>query len=301
MTNAAHLAEHSLAELRETPAEKRAWDTARLLSDLAAVEAEMTRYVTTNHDVLGRGASVQEQAFVPSELPPEQARLIMGLARQAASTQPGDAAARLHEALMPLATTPLGEVVADAATTLTTAAQALDKPVPKVACVGDTMRLDADVALALRNALGHMLLNSLDHGIESPEQRVAKGKQEAGLIQVSVAGDAPNACLILQDDGRGLNMPALRQRAKALHGNEADAQDPLNVASTIFKPGISTAAGLTQVSGRGVGMDAAKEFLRSVGGDVNVRLTDAPSEIDLDGFAHFELVINLPSRSLAEA
>jgi chemotaxis protein histidine kinase CheA len=142
----------------------------------------------------------------------------------------------------------------------------------------------------LQSAFVHVLRNALDHGIEAPEQRLAAGKRREGKITLSVARGAAGVRLLFWDDGRGL--PLDRLRAQAENPSVSDQE----IAESIFEFGVSTAAQLSSVSGRGVGMDAVRALLREHGGDVSVEFTGAPRE----GYRPFRLVFLLPSSAVAD-
>jgi chemotaxis protein histidine kinase CheA len=131
----------------------------------------------------------------------------------------------------------------------------------------------------------HVFQNALDHGLETADQRLAQQKPARGTLRVRVQQGARGTALRIADDGRGLNLSALRARAGV--SAEPDEQ----TAQRIFDAGISTAAHVTQVSGRGVGLDAVRALLRGLGGDVSIALGAALEP----GFRAFELSLELPA------
>ena len=119
--------------------------------------------------------------------------------------------------------------------------------------------------------LEHMIRNSIDHGIESSEDRIQLGKPEVGVISVGFVREGGDILLMLADDGRGLNIDAIRQRAleRGLMTPEAALGDQ-DVIQFIFHSGFSTSQQVTQVSGRGVGMDVVNSQVRELGGSVQI-------------------------------
>jgi len=123
--------------------------------------------------------------------------------------------------------------------------------------------------------LEHMLRNAVDHGLETPEQRVAAGKKDTGRITIHLAREGGEVVLRLTDDGKGINLEGVKKRAieRGLMKTDAPLTDK-EVMQFIFKPGFSTAEKVTQISGRGVGMDVVHSEIKQLGG--NVKLHSAP-------------------------
>ncbi|MFT6420178.1 MAG: chemosensory pili system protein ChpA (sensor histidine kinase/response regulator), partial [Porticoccus sp.] len=131
--------------------------------------------------------------------------------------------------------------------------------------------MDRSVMEQMLAPLEHMIRNSIDHGIESAADRLAAGKPETGVISVGLAREAGDILLLLSDDGRGLNVEAIRHRAieQGLIPEDSPLGDQ-DVIEFIFQPGFSTSNKVTQVSGRGVGMDVVNSQVRELGGSVQV-------------------------------
>ena len=120
--------------------------------------------------------------------------------------------------------------------------------------------------------LEHMLRNAIDHGIEdSTKEREEKGKPAAGNLELAIARDGADILLELKDDGRGINLNAIRQ--KAIEKNLINAKDQLTqqeTAELILEPGFTTASSITQISGRGVGLDIVNTEIRQLGGSIHI-------------------------------
>lgn len=141
--------------------------------------------------------------------------------------------------------------------------------------VGAEGEMDRTVLDRMVPPLEHMLRNAVDHGIEMPDERVAKGKKEQGRITIHLAREGGEVVLRLTDDGKGIALDKVKARAIERGLMKADA--PLSdkeVLQFIFKPGFSTAEKVTQISGRGVGMDVVHSEIKQLGG--NVKLHSAP-------------------------
>jgi two-component system, chemotaxis family, sensor kinase CheA len=138
---------------------------------------------------------------------------------------------------------------------------------------GADTELDRQLIEVLRDPLTHLIRNCADHGIETPDERLAAGKPEFGEIRVAASHEAGQITIDISDDGRGLNMD--RIKAKALASGMATEQtlgamSDEEIMRFIFEPGFSTAAKVTGVSGRGVGMDVVRSNIESIGGSVSL-------------------------------
>jgi two-component system chemotaxis sensor kinase CheA len=146
----------------------------------------------------------------------------------------------------------------------------LDKKVDLQLSGSDT-ELDRTVVDALGDPLVHLVRNSLDHGLESPEAREAAGKPATGTLEISARHAGGNVVITVRDDGRGID-PAVVARKAAERGLiSADAVDSVDLQRAVellFTPGFSTAEVMSDVSGRGVGMDAVRTTIRELGGEV---------------------------------
>lgn len=134
---------------------------------------------------------------------------------------------------------------------------------------GDT-ELDKGLTEKLVDPLTHLVRNSIDHGIESAEMRRERGKDPVGKVTLRAAQQGGNIVISISDDGGGLNRE--RILAKALENNIAISENPKDeeVWQLIFAPGFSTAAAVTDISGRGVGMDVVKRNVQSLGGRIHI-------------------------------
>lgn len=138
---------------------------------------------------------------------------------------------------------------------------------------GEDTELDRQVMELIRDPLTHMIRNAADHGLETPDRRRAAGKAETGRITLSARHEGGAILIEMADDGRGL--PAARIRAKALDVGlitpaQAAAMSDAEARQLIFLPGFSTAASVTAVSGRGVGMDVVRTNIEAIGGAVEL-------------------------------
>ncbi|MCC6297084.1 MAG: Hpt domain-containing protein, partial [Pseudomonadales bacterium] len=129
--------------------------------------------------------------------------------------------------------------------------------------------LDRTVLERVVPSLEHLIRNAIDHGIEAPQDRERAGKPATGQVTITFAREAGDVVIKVADDGRGLDLDAIRNKALALGLLGADAPgDDRALAQLIFHPGFSTAADLSRISGRGIGMDVVDSELRQLGGSV---------------------------------
>jgi two-component system chemotaxis sensor kinase CheA len=139
------------------------------------------------------------------------------------------------------------------------------------------IELDRSILDRLSDPLVHLFRNAVDHGIEMPELRLAAGKSETGHIVVDARREKDRIRIVVHDDGAGIDLEALRTRAVdagIVVSDLAEDLPPEEVASFIFAPGLSTAAAVSDISGRGVGMDAVRATIESLGG--HIELTTEP-------------------------
>ncbi|EAR60758.1 chemotaxis protein CheA [Neptuniibacter caesariensis] len=137
---------------------------------------------------------------------------------------------------------------------------------------GEQTEIDKTVMEKIGDPMVHLIRNSLDHGLESPEERVAAGKPETGKVQLDAYHQGGFIIIDIIDDGRGLNTEKIYQKAleKGLVTTDQNLSDS-EINELIFKPGFSTAEAVSDLSGRGVGMDVVRRNIESLGGHVRVK------------------------------
>lgn len=301
LTNAVHEAEQAYDRLRKD--EDAVWDAAALLAQLDAVETLVNEYAKINDHTLGRKGPGR-RGSVEKFLMVDRAQLAASLQQlqqvDADSLESLRAAVKDAERTLRLVGT---ESVQDALSGLIdglpSLARELGKAAPRLVIDDAGLRIKSQLSGLLRNLFSHLLRNAVDHGLEPAGERQAAGKPTEGLIELRLQRDAQQLQLRLRDDGRGLALQRIRQRAVERGLVAADrVLSDAEAAELIFEPGFSTAEQVTEVSGRGVGMDAVRDFLRREGGSIQVRL-DGGSE----GAAYrpAELVIQLPAAAAVSA
>ena len=142
----------------------------------------------------------------------------------------------------------------------------------KLETIGEATEIDKTVIEQLSDPLTHMIRNSADHGIESPEARLAAGKPETGTIRLSAEQAGGNILIVVEDDGAGINRERVLKlaRDKGIVAPDLTPTDE-QIDQLIFAPGFSTAEAVSDISGRGVGMDVVLSNIKKIGGSVHVR------------------------------
>jgi two-component system chemotaxis sensor kinase CheA len=137
---------------------------------------------------------------------------------------------------------------------------------------GEETELDKTVIESIGDPLTHLVRNSADHGLETPEERLDNNKPELGTIRLNAFHEGGSICITVEDDGRGLNRDKILAKAvkQGLIGENDKLTDD-QIWPLIFKPGFSTAEKITDVSGRGVGMDVVKRNIEGLGGTVTIK------------------------------
>lgn len=138
---------------------------------------------------------------------------------------------------------------------------------------GEETELDKSIVEEIGDPLVHIIRNSADHGVEKPDVRVAAGKTEMGTVELKAYNEGNSIIIEITDDGKGLDPDVLKAKAVekgVISEKEADTMSDKESYSLIFKPGFSTAAAVTSVSGRGVGMDVVKTNIDKLGGNVDI-------------------------------
>ncbi len=147
---------------------------------------------------------------------------------------------------------------------------------------GEETELDKSIIEEIGDPLMHMIRNSVDHGIESPEERIAKGKPEVGTIELKAYNEGNQIVIEIADDGNGMDPEQLKQKALEkglISEKEADMMSDKEAFMLIFKAGFSTAAKITNVSGRGVGMDVVKTNVEKLNGIIEVDSTPSKGSV----------------------
>lgn len=171
-------------------------------------------------------------------------------------------------------------------------AMELHKPCPGVDISNGNFVIHGDIGNMIVDSFTHLIRNCLDHGLEPPQERLDLGKKREGLIKIwtQFSDDGSSGSILLEDDGRGLNLKKLKEVSGA-----PDSASDESLAEVIFQSGVSTASQVTSISGRGIGMNAVRETLRDVGGDIKIEFTGPKRST---GHRAFRFNLVLPAKYL---
>jgi chemotaxis protein histidine kinase CheA/DNA-binding NarL/FixJ family response regulator len=225
---------------------------------------EMDRY---NH--------VQTLSRFVAELVSDEAELVRGardelLGGTLALREQQQALKEQHHELLGARLVPFRQIVSRLKRTVSQTAAALQRRV-RLEVQGEAAMLDSEVLERLTEPLLHLLRNAVDHGIEPAEERLLLGKPEEGVIRLQVRRDGQTVQLRCSDDGRGIDLASVLAKASQLGLLAADAEPPADeVMRLILLPGFSTRNTVTEVSGRGVGLDVVAERVRAMKGRVDI-------------------------------
>lgn len=179
----------------------------------------------------------------------------------------------LHESVMKVRMMPIETVTQKFPKMIRDLSKKLDKQM-KLTITGEDTELDRTVIDEIGDPLMHLLRNSADHGLENAELRAERGKDPVGSITLNAFQDGNNVVIEVGDDGNGIDIEKVRDRALE-KGNitqeQADTMTDQEIIGLLFRPSFSTAKQVTDVSGRGVGLDVVKTKIESLGGDIEVK------------------------------
>ena len=175
----------------------------------------------------------------------------------------------LQEAVMSIRMIPMSMVFNRFPRMLRDLASKLGKKVELVT-LGESTELDKGMVEKITDPLTHLVRNSCDHGIELPAERVARGKPETGTLTLVASHQGGSIVIEVRDDGKGLNRNKLISKAREKGIDAPDSMTDNEVWNLIFAPGFSTADVVTDISGRGVGMDVVKKNITALGGTVDI-------------------------------
>jgi chemosensory pili system protein ChpA (sensor histidine kinase/response regulator) len=177
----------------------------------------------------------------------------------------------LQEGLMDSRTVPFSRITPRLQRIVRQTATELGKSV-ELRILNDEGEIDRNILERITSPLEHMLRNAVDHGIEKSQERIESGKSRTGLITLEVLREGGEIVINLIDDGRGINVNAVRQKAieQGLISAKDTSLKTLDIMQYIFNAGLSTAKSVSQISGRGVGMDVVQSEVKQLGGVVTV-------------------------------
>jgi signal transduction histidine kinase/PAS domain-containing protein len=295
LTNTVHAAEQTYDDLRKGHATE--WEPTAMLGQLDQVRGLLDEYAKINDTKLGRKGpgrrgNVEKFLMVDKHQVNHTLEVIQGVDMD---DVPAMRAALLETQtlLRRIGTERLPELLASVTESLPSLSRELGKEPPVVTLHDHGVLVRNQIGGLLKNLFMHLLRNAVDHGIEAPAARVAIGKPAVGRIDLDVNITGDELVMVLRDDGQGMALERIRRIAAERGLVEASASlSDEETAQLVFLPGFSTAEVVTEVSGRGVGMDAVKGFLEREGGRVSVHFLGPRTA---SGHRPFEFLITLPA------
>ncbi len=261
------------------------WDKAQLLSELDEVETALAEYAHVYRKVLGRGedSGRRQDGFWMNSSAMQQIHEFVDTSQMA----------KLKVFLEKLQSKTVQQALVDIISSLSSIANQLDKEAPDVTVEAEGVAIKSAGYALMSDVFAHVLRNSVDHGLELPEERLGLGKPEQGKIDIHASVNDAMLDISVKDDGRGINLDALFKKGVELgRWQDGDSPSREDIAELIFASGVSTKEAVTSISGRGVGMDAVKQFLVEKGGKVTIKLDEGGDQTS--SFAPFALVVSLP-------
>ena len=298
LTNIVHEAEQAYDELRKNGS--AIFDKRALLDQLQGVLQSIDEYAAINEHKLGRKGpgrrgSAEKYVMVQRE---QVEQMLAGLEHinlhDAHVATLVSALQQVKQDLRLIGTERIETILDGVFDSLPSLAGELGKEAPKIKLNDNGVQIRNQLSDLLRNVFMHLYRNSMDHGIETAAERLSHGKPAAGTIQLDLAVRGERLELRLKDDGKGLALGYIRGKAieRGLLAENAEVSDE-DIAKLIFAAGFSTAKAVTEVSGRGVGMDAVQDFVKREGGEIRLELIDTHAGAP---YRAFETIIFLPGK-----
>lgn len=275
------------------------WNRQDLLEDLGRVDGVLAEYEKIYYSVLGRESTVSardQNGFWADSTAIATIRSCIDEAKREAPNMLQKTFQPVQQLLDRALSSSLSDILADIISSLPSIAIQLRKEEPTVSIEDNHIRIKAEFHELMTNVFAHILRNCVDHGIETPDIRSVKGKKPSGTIHIRCQTEKNHLAIHIQDDGQGINIEKLLSKGIELgRWNAEEKPTDDKIAELIFNSGVSTKEHVSDVSGRGVGMNAVKQFLTQQGGDIQLRLTpQTSSATEPCKTRPFELIIQLP-------
>ena len=282
LINNLHQAEAYCAQLRE---DLSSWDQTKLLNDYENVQKALSRYLEVSHEKLG----YKEHSGKVVDTTSLRECLLMIESLPVELTDPYQKAIKNMRQLY---YTRSDHVFSEIFAQTKTLAKDLNKEQPRIKIQGPVVGLTDEGITLLKNTFTHLVRNSMDHGLESAEERKSQGKDAAGTLFLTLGTNSDGLSLSFRDDGGGLRLKKLKEIGVSRNLIPESTNDPQTISQLIFHSGFSTASSVTDISGRGVGMDAVRSYIEQSGGNMQINFLHQVNP--LDERAAVEFVMQLP-------
>jgi len=298
ITDVVHEVESTYDDLRKN--EDVQWNKSQLLDELSGAEEIIGKYSYVFKEKLGRDGEAQSGISLDPQRVSNWLENIKALTQDSLDPSVKGVVSEAYNMLMTMEAQPLDAVISDVMASANSLAAQLGKGKPNIDIDNAGILIKSEAYSTLNNIFMHVFRNAMDHGIEGIDERKEKGKLESGTISLNTTKDDDGANLAVRDDGRGIAISRIYKMAieKGIYQDSDPKPSATEIANLIFSSGFSTADEVTDVSGRGVGMDAVKGFLEKEGGSINVILDDGDEN---DDFRSFTTNIRIPDKFYQEA
>lgn len=292
VTDIVHEVESTYDDLRKN--EDVLWDQKQLLEELSGAEDIIAKYAYVFREKLGRDGEAESGISLDPARVSSWLENIKSLTQQTLDDNVKGVVSEAYSMLMSMEAKPLDGVISDVIESANSLAEQLGKGKPNIEIDNAGIFVKSEAHSTLNNIFMHVFRNAMDHGIEGIDERLEKGKSESGTISLDVSYIDDLANLAVRDDGRGIAISRIYKMAieKGIYAESDPKPSASEIANLIFSSGFSTADEVTDVSGRGVGMDAVKGFLEREGGSIEVILDDGDENAD---FRSFTTNIRIPA------
>ncbi|MBF0350084.1 MAG: Hpt domain-containing protein [SAR324 cluster bacterium] len=289
VTHMIHETEQEYDELRKHPEQE--WNRESLLEKIRVAHGLIQDYARLNDEKLGRKSGEDSVELMVREQDIARVNQTLENLDRGNPQQVETAIRSVRSFLSRIMAISLKRILQSGIRSLESLARELEKATPDVVILDHDLVLRKQAGALLQNVFMHLLRNSMDHGIESPEERTALGKPRTGTIRIEMRRNQDHLEIVCQDDGRGLALEKIWN--KAVENGLVVSHQQLSlqsVADLVFLSGLSTQKTVTEISGRGVGMDAVRKFLKEHHGDIRIQLlSDTPAP-----YIPFQFVLSLP-------
>lgn len=280
----------------DAPAEAAAIDEAPVAEEIVAIASMVATAPTADSPAARSTAKAEESVRVPAgrldalmdrvgELVIAQSRLSQcanrgqDLVLRSVSEEIERLAGELRDTMMVMRMVPVGSLFSRFRRLIHDLARDTGKTI-EFDTAGEATEVDKTVIERLFDPMVHLVRNSCDHGLETPDDRIAAGKPAAGSVKLAAHQAGGEVVITIRDDGRGINRARVRAKAEANGLIQPDqALSDHDLLQMIFAPGFSTAATVTSLSGRGVGMDVVKRTIEGLRGSIDVQSTEGEGSL----------------------
>ncbi len=286
-----HEVEQSYALLLKDP--DLLWNQQKLEEDVSRAQEILEYYRRVSEQKLGRTIGKSSMVAIDREFLVQHTQMLKKMETERVGTDFNEALSEAMSRFEELAFQDSFAILQEISSPAAKIANDLGKAPPRIHIDGLHCGMSFQAQQLLRKVFIHILRNALDHGIETTEERLKHGKSPEGVLNITLTEVRNRLQIQIVDDGRGLSLLKLERRGLELGILSGSLATPIDeLAELIFYPGLSTADSLTEVSGRGIGMDAVKSFVEEAGGSIRVQIDPTQARLDHCPFA---LLISLPS------